>query len=70
MCVMARAWVQAWVAMGSPLYPTPLQIATLKSLSQLQSQAIALTPAAGGVTFSVDMPPQSVAVVTLNNCAV
>jgi hypothetical protein len=56
------------VAMGSPVYPTPLQIATLKSLSQLQSAALPLTPSAGGVSFTVDMPPQSVAVVTLNNC--
>jgi len=58
----------AWMAMGSPVYPTPLQIATLKSLSQLQSAALPLTPSAGGVSFTVDMPPHSVAVVTLNNC--
>ncbi len=61
----------AWVAMGSPTYPTPAQIAQLNDLSALKGDALPLTAATGsgyGVSFTADMPPLSVAVVSFNRC--
>ena len=64
--------LDAWVAMGSPTYPTPVQIAQLQDLSSLRAEALALTPVTTGgsygVTFTVDLLPLSVAMVSLNRC--
>jgi xylan 1,4-beta-xylosidase len=51
-----------WEAAGSPLYPSPAEVAAELAASQLVQQSLALQPAAGGgVQATLTMQPQSVA---------
>eukprot|EP01090_Pellita_catalonica_P012097 TRINITY_DN2559_c0_g1_i1.p1 TRINITY_DN2559_c0_g1~~TRINITY_DN2559_c0_g1_i1.p1 ORF type:complete len:462 (-),score=51.38 TRINITY_DN2559_c0_g1_i1:28-1302(-) len=58
----------AWIKLGSPVYPTPLEILYLKDVSRLQPQEISGTRLAPSkIHFAVSIPPEGVAVVTLRH---
>jgi len=47
----------AWRAMGSPRYPTPVQLAQELAASSLVAESLAITHAAGGGSARIDLPP-------------
>lgn len=56
---------RAWQAMGQPEYPTRAQIAALNVASELNAEVLETQMSAGAVTFTIQLPPLSVAVVSL-----
>lgn len=57
--------VAAWVAMGSPEYPTAEQINKLWSVSEMQRTHISYTVISSNeVSFAVQVPPEGVAAIT------
>ena len=56
---------KAWVDMGSPTYPTAAQIGQLMKASEAADEPVALTQGADGVSFSLELPPEGVAAVTI-----
>lgn len=55
----------AWVAMGSPSYPTRSQLETIKQASHPIVAAVNILPVSGGCSFQLELPPYSAARVDL-----
>jgi xylan 1,4-beta-xylosidase len=56
---------RCWLAQGSPDYPTVAQVRALQRSSQLRSRKQTFAQMSGSLSFELDMPAQSVAVVVL-----
>ena len=59
-----------WCAMGEPDYLSPLQVSQLESASVLTRDAQAFTVSEGAIHLKLDLPPQSVAAITIEFAAV
>ena len=59
---------ETWKQMGSPLQPSPAQVATLEKSGQLQTagKVIVLPVAAGSVRLRISLPRQGVSLLKLN----
>lgn len=55
-----------WIEMGKPTYPSARQLEDLHAASSLSSERLDVTARSGAILFTVRMPPQSVAAVTLS----
>lgn len=60
---------ELWRKMGKPEYLSPLQVEELESASTLRKEAQPWTGEAGNIEFSIAMPPQSVAGITIEFAA-
>lgn len=56
---------QAWIDLGSPMYPTSAQLAQLEQASRPGIQEVHLEAAEGGSTLKFSLPPHGVASVTI-----
>jgi xylan 1,4-beta-xylosidase len=56
---------QLWQAMGEPEYLSPLQVEQLETASVLRKEAQPWTQESGNIDLAVDLPPQSVAAITI-----
>ncbi len=54
-----------WLEIGAPEYPSKAEVAMLDAVSQLVWEAVPLKPEPAGLSFTVTLPPQSVALVIL-----
>jgi xylan 1,4-beta-xylosidase len=59
-----------WCAMGQPEYPSPLQVSQLEASSVLSRDALPFVCGEGTVELKLDLPPQSVAVITIEFASV
>jgi xylan 1,4-beta-xylosidase len=55
----------AWVAMGSPEYPSDTQLAALEQASRMMAEPLAWQEEGGTVRVEVQLPPHAVAALTL-----
>jgi xylan 1,4-beta-xylosidase len=60
---------RAWQEMGRPEYLKPRQIEKLEAASKMPRQKQPFTFSAGVISFDVNMPPHSVAAITINLAA-
>jgi xylan 1,4-beta-xylosidase len=59
--------IPKWVQMGSPKYPTPDQIAQLKAAAELPApETRPLAPGQASVEFSIEVPPNGLALLEIN----
>jgi xylan 1,4-beta-xylosidase len=58
--------VAAWRAMGAPEYPSKRQVEELLAASEVRTEAIAIEREEGRVGFTVELPPDAVAAITIS----
>ena len=56
----------AWEEMGSPVYPTPAQLAELHAASEMKAEELTV---AGGGTLAFKLPPYAVGIVRFSDAA-
>jgi xylan 1,4-beta-xylosidase len=56
---------RAWEEMGQPKYLSAQQVAQLQAASRLRKEPLSWQPAEGGLQFDLDLPPHSVAALTV-----